>query len=176
MGVSLHFFVPGVARPQGSKRLGFHKTKTGETRSFVLDNNDKALESWRGAVAQAARAARAAQPLIEGAVFLELEFTFLRPKGHFGTGGNATTLKRSAPAYHVQRPDIDKLKRAVMDALSGVVWRDDSQVCQGSQRKVWGDCAGVRVEVLELPPMVAVAPARAVEAPGLFDELEGGLP
>ncbi len=34
----------------------------------------------------------------------------------------------SGYAYHVKRPDIDNLTKCVLDALNGILWKDDSQV------------------------------------------------
>lgn len=33
--------------------------------------------------------------------------------------------------FHTSKPDRDNLDKAVMDALKGLAWNDDSQVCQG---------------------------------------------
>ena len=30
--------------------------------------------------------------------------------------------------FHIKRPDLDKLTRAALDAMTRVIWRDDSQV------------------------------------------------
>lgn len=72
---------------------------------------------------------------------VEVEFTVfrLRPKGHHGSGRNAGVLKESAPAFPTARPDVDKHARAIMDALHGVVWRDDSQVVEVLGRKRFGE-------------------------------------
>ena len=32
--------------------------------------------------------------------------------------------------HHVKRPDIENLAKGIMDSLSGVVYDDDSQVCE----------------------------------------------
>ena len=50
-------------------------------------------------------------------IVLDLLFRFPRPRSHFGTGRNAGQLKPSAPFYVRTRPDLDKLARAVGDAL-----------------------------------------------------------
>lgn len=50
---------------------------------------------------------------------------------------------------HVKKPDIDKLMRALLDPLKGIVWRDDSQVCFSNVNKVyaWNDRPGCYVVV-----------------------------
>ena len=54
---------------------------------------------------------------------------------------------------HAKKPDRDNLDKAVLDALSGLLWRDDCQVCDGRLQK-WiaaGDeQPGVWIEVREL--------------------------
>lgn len=72
---------------------------------------------------------------IRGPIRLDLTFIMKRPKGHYGTGKNANKLKKSAPVYHIVKPDRDNLDKFVMDALNGYLWRDDCQVVQGSITK-----------------------------------------
>ena len=53
---------------------------------------------------------------------------FSRPKSHLGTGRNEGLVKPSAPHHHVVKPDADNVAKAVLDALSGIAYRDDVQV------------------------------------------------
>lgn len=106
----LNLFVPGKPAPQGSKR------HVGGGRMI---ESSKATAPWRTTVAWHAAQAYTAAPL-NGPVVVSLGFVMPRP---------AATPKRSTPPA-VKRPDLDKLTRAIFDALSGVVWRDDSQVVQ----------------------------------------------
>jgi Holliday junction resolvase RusA-like endonuclease len=74
-------------------------------------------------------------------VVVTMRFYFDRNKGHYGTGRNAGVIKESAPAHPVTAPDLDKLERQVLDALTGVIVRDDQQVVQAlsSKHYVEGD-------------------------------------
>lgn len=102
-------FVAGSPAPQGSKKyLG----------NGIMVESSKAVKPWRVDVAWAVRA-HFPTPL-DGAVRLELEFVMPRPK---------SAPKKSTPAA-VKRPDLDKLARAVLDAITGVVVADDSQVVE----------------------------------------------
>ena len=102
-------FIPGRPAPQGSKRhLG----------NGIMVESSKAVKPWRVDVAWAARE-HFPTPL-EGPVRLELEFVMPRPK---------STPKRSTPPA-IKRPDVDKLARAVLDAITGVVVVDDSQIVE----------------------------------------------
>lgn len=135
--MNITFTVHGKPATAGSKRAFPFKRKDGGLGVRMTADDPNTL-LWRNAVAVAAREAYDG-PLITGGVILLIRFTFPRSKRHFGTGRNAGKLKPAAPADHIQRPDCDKLVRAICDSLKGVTWRDDSQVCQLSARKQWGE-------------------------------------
>lgn len=103
----IELFVPGKPAPQGSKRHVGHG---------ILIESSKAVKPWRIEVMWAARAA-CPTPL-DGPVAVELEFVMPRPK---------SAPKRSTPPA-IKRPDIDKLARAILDAVTGVIVSDDSQI------------------------------------------------
>lgn len=111
--VVLSWFTPGNPAPQGSKR------HIGNGRMI---ESSKYVGPWRQTVALFARkAARESGAFIEhGPVNLELGFVMPRP---------LSTPKSKTPAA-VKRPDVDKLARAVLDALTGAVFKDDSQVIE----------------------------------------------
>jgi len=64
-----------------------------------------------------------------GPVKLLLTFVFSRPKAHYRTGRYADEMRSDAPEWHTHKPDIENCAKAVLDALTGIVYRDDSQVC-----------------------------------------------
>lgn len=86
----------------------------------------------------------------EGPVAVSYRFFFARPKSHYGTGKNDQTLKASAPAYHAQRPDLVNLIKCLEDALTGIVWRDDSQVAEIDAAKFWAERDAVELTVEKL--------------------------
>jgi crossover junction endodeoxyribonuclease RusA len=75
--------------------------------------------------------------VIDGPVQMDVVFVFGRPAAHFGTGRNAGVLKDSAPGWHSQVPDRDKLLRAIGDAMTKVVYRDDARICDGRACKIF---------------------------------------
>lgn len=127
---AVSFVVSGVPAPQGSKT----RTKWG-----VREDNP-ATKPWRTAVAWEATAAmlKAGLSPLAGPLQLEVVFYFPRPKSHYGTGRNAAVLKPSAPLYHFIAPDEDKLRRAIGDAMKGIVYVDDSQICDAHGTKFYG--------------------------------------
>jgi Holliday junction resolvase RusA-like endonuclease len=121
----LQFFVPGTARPAGSKQAFIVPGKNGaKARAVVADTSGLEGKHWRVQVQLSAKAAGAT--LLEGAVVCRMEFVRARPKDHFTKGGD---IKDSAPTWVTTRPDCLKLARAIEDALTGVCWRDDAQIC-----------------------------------------------
>jgi len=112
----LTVFVPGVPAPQGSARAIVHKHTQ---RAVLIKANDKRQKSWRGDVRDALTDGYG-QPRarFEAAVAVELAFVMPRPK--------STPKTRATPAA-VKKPDLDKLVRAVFDAITSAgVWTDDS--------------------------------------------------
>jgi crossover junction endodeoxyribonuclease RusA len=141
------FEVAGVPQPQGSKTI--KRTKGG---GAVVREDNPATEPWRNAVAAAAINAMEGGELLAGPLLLWVEFRFPRPKAHYGTGRNAGALKASAPHWCTTRPDLDKLVRAVGDAITGVVCVDDCQLVEVEAVKVY-DPPGARVCVYEIGGM-----------------------
>jgi crossover junction endodeoxyribonuclease RusA len=110
--MSESFFVPGVPAPQGSKN------HVGNGR---MVESSKGLAAWRMRVGLAANQARHGRALHVGACLVVVEFVMPRPKALHG--------KRETPAA-VKRPDLDKLVRGVLDALTGTLLVDDSLVTE----------------------------------------------
>lgn len=154
----------GTPAAQGSKV----RTKHGGIRE-----TSKRLTPWRAEIARAAAEAMRKGapissttqygtttgfqnnlPLITGPVEVKCWFWFPRPKTQYGTGKNVGTLKNSAPRFYAQAPDIDKLSRAVLDGITGIVVRNDAQVVGLNATKVWGEPARAVIEIRELnsPP------------------------
>lgn len=141
----IQFSVAGVPVPQGSKR---------HVGNGIMIESAKNLKPWRAEVRAEAIAAMAQFGLTPatGPVRLECEFTFSRPKSHYRTGKRANELREDMPIYKASKPDISKLVRAVEDAMTGVVWVDDSQVVTLVGEKAYvdrGDFLGVCISVTE---------------------------
>lgn len=120
------FWVPGI--PQGQGRIS-----TINGHSF--HSNAKELKPWRQAVGWAAKAAGTRVSLEP--IKLELRFVIGRPK----------TVTRSLPTV---APDLDHLIRAIFDSLTGIAYRDDSQVVVVTASKAYGDTPGVGITITPL--------------------------
>lgn len=127
------FVVHGVPAPQGSKR---------HVGGGVMVESSKKVKPWREAVKWAvlSRPEDAKTLGILGPVRVSVTFFLQRPGGHYGTGRNAGVLKASAPEYPAVKPDLDKIVRSTLDALTDAgVYRDDSQVVTLISEKLYGN-------------------------------------
>lgn len=130
----------GSKTPQSIYRGGKPVLKNGRPLLITRDQNDERSLPWMQEVKGVASIAMLDQgitEMISAPVEIEIQFYFKRPDFHVGTGRNAGTLRNSAPKYHTQSPDLDKLQRCFGDALTGVLYRDDKQVCKWVASRHW---------------------------------------
>lgn len=113
------FSVNGRPAPQGSKK------HVGNGR---MVESSKHVKVWRHYIKVTAHRLRPDGWCTTMGVNVSVEFLFQRPKSHFLTNGE---LRPSSPKHCTTRVgDIDKLVRALADALTGVAYEDDSQIIQ----------------------------------------------
>lgn len=145
----LAFRVYGIAQPKGSTRAFLPKGG----RVPIITESNRNVRSWQQLVAQAASATLAVTApeevagLRTGPVWLVVDYWLPRPKKYWSP--------RHAHVAHCTRPDLDKLVRAVQDALTGVVWTDDSGVI--------GVIAHKQYAALTAPPCVEITICREAE-------------
>lgn len=131
------FFVPctpvGKARPRVVRGHAFTPQKTRDCEAQI-----------RAAFLQAAAEERLDHPKIERprAIEVSLEIQMPIPK--------SWPEKRRLPALFgeirpISRPDADNLAKTVLDALNGIAWDDDSQVCVLLVEKRYAETPGFSV-------------------------------
>jgi hypothetical protein len=127
----LQLTILGAPATQGSKRPVRNKF----TGRIHLIESSKSLPDWRQAVIGVARqelAGLVGGPFCDRSegCYVDLHFFLARPAGHFGSGRNSEQLKASSPARPTgKRSDVDKLSRALLDALMlATVFGDDGMV------------------------------------------------
>ncbi len=140
------FFVDGTPQQKGS------------TKSFV---NPKWLAAVRKGLIYASSlrqvfttGANSKAPAWEKAIQHEAWQRFEEPTGdpwlivmHF-IFERPASVKASKRPFHVVKPDVDKLCRCVLDALTGVVYHDDNQVIGSPPFKWYGPKSGVLIKAL----------------------------
>lgn len=112
----ISFTVYGKPLTEGSVSNFPYKKKDGRMGVRTVHQKGSELYAWRNAIAEGFLLNGG--KMTEQAVFVDVEFVFIRPK---------SVSERKRP-YMIVKPDVDKLIRAVLDALTGVAYKDDSQV------------------------------------------------
>ena len=121
----IEFRAVGAPVPQGSMKV---------INGHVLHSQGSALAVWRSSVAWAAKQAGAT--ISDSPIDITMVFIIARPK----------SVKRASPTV---APDLDKLIRGVLDALTGIAYTDDAQVVSIHAHKVYGATPGVEVRLAE---------------------------
>lgn len=136
----VRFTVHGTPQPKGSARAFVPK---GWTRAVVTSANPN-LKNWEALVrTELQRVMTTTSPavlaeLFEAPVSVTLIFRVARPK---------SLPKRVVHA--TKKPDLDKLVRGAIDAMNGVLFRDDAQVVAIGTRKLYADVAAQLDVVVE---------------------------
>lgn len=126
----VRFQVRGVPQPKGSAR-GFVAMKAGKKPRAIVTSDNKNLRPWADSIRYAAQDA-AGDVFFQGAVSLQIEFQFSRPK----------SVKPKKRPFMTTKPDASKLLRGAEDALTGILWRDDAQVVAAIVTKTYVDGPG----------------------------------
>ena len=145
------FTVYGRPQPGGSKRHIPIRDGDGHPtgRAVIIDANPK-VHDWRQEIRLAAIHANGNGRFMSGPLALSVRFYLKRPRGHHRTGARAAELRPSAPALPTTQPDATKLLRALEDALTGVLWRDDAQIVDQHASKRYGDPERVEVHIASI--------------------------
>jgi Holliday junction resolvase RusA-like endonuclease len=140
---TLSFVVLGEPTPEGSTKAFYIKALD---RTVTTHQNKKGLEAWRN------RVATEAQRALEGkdwkcdsasAYSVNVDFVLSRP-------ASVPEHRRIHPTV---KPDIDKLVRAINDALTSILFTDDCQVVSMTMTKGYCDDrrAGAYITVSRFP-------------------------
>ncbi len=148
MNRRISFFVSGLPQPAGSKRAFALKKGGAYTGRVVVSDDNPKSRGWKDTVAASAlEAYQGYANLLDCPIRLTVEFRFFRPASHFGTGKNADKLRDGSPRYPTVRPDCTKCLRAIEDALTSVIWRDDSLIVDQVVTKRYADKPGAWIEI-----------------------------
>lgn len=143
----ISFFVEGIPAPGGSKN-GFALKKGGfyTGRVAMVDAGGKKNKLWRATVAAEARKLNVAA-LSTTALSVGMDFRMPRPKSHYNSKGG---LVSRATHDHIQKPDVLKLARSTEDALTSIIWQDDSTTIKLTLSKAWaaiGEKSGCHITI-----------------------------
>lgn len=148
-GETWHVTVPGRPVPQGDLSamplMRHGKPVLGQNGRPIINvthQNDARLKPWRAVVASAVTDAgwpALGLAALDEPLAVRMVFYYDRPDAQYGTGRNESRLKDSAELYPTRSgADVDKLQRAVLDALTGVIWKDDKRIVSCVARRRYG--------------------------------------
>lgn len=117
----LSFFVTGIPLAQGRPRF----RRAGKV---VQTYEPATSKSWKESVRwQAIEYMRKEKKgMIEGAMEASLVFLLPRPK----------SLPKKVK-HHTKKPDLDNLEKSIFDALEGIAYKNDSQICKMTGQKLY---------------------------------------
>jgi crossover junction endodeoxyribonuclease RusA len=137
MDDSITFHVVGSPTSKGS----FTRMPNGAMLPAGTAKSRNAKEQWRTDCRNAAMVAMGERMPSRLPIRLLVEFRLPCPK----------SIRKYQWGWlpHTTYPDIDKLLRALLDALTGIVWADDAQVCYqtGNKGYAWNGQPGAYVVV-----------------------------
>lgn len=109
--------IPGEPVAQGRPRA--FKLPSGQLRAF----DPAKSRTWKADARVFFLGAMKGKPPLQGAVSCLVVAVFTCPKSDF----RKRDPQQERP--HTKRPDAENVAKAVLDAATGIVWLDDSQVC-----------------------------------------------
>lgn len=143
---ALLFSMSGLPRGQGRPRATVRKAGK---RAFATVYKAKEDRQYETSIAAVARGVMGDRPPLTGALSVSMRFRMPIP-------ASATKARRAAMAAgevpHTSKPDGSNMQKAVEDAMSGVVFTDDSQIVRGFWSKIYSDNPGVDVRIAPLEP------------------------
>lgn len=173
----IDLFIHGAPAPGGSKTFIPSRRRDGSLvivnrggKPFPMGNMidaGKHNKEWKDTVSGQADIAFKFQP-IATAIRVRFEFHLRRPQYHYVAGDPSRPLKdQYRDADPDGPPDVTKFVRSTEDALTGIVWVDDSLIVQQEAEKVYaqGERTGCRIVVCK--------PIRDLVEPALFEGVAG---
>lgn len=114
--------------PKARPRLGRHGTYTpSKTKMAEREMATLAKLQW------------GARPHLVSPLSVVITVSILKPAS-----------KKKSVLFPCVRPDIDNYAKLVCDALNGIVWKDDGQICELLVRKVYSNQQSIEIQIREL--------------------------
>lgn len=129
----LKIFVPGIPASKGSMSI---------SRSGHMYPADKKLKKWSRDISLISKSKSHDEPT-DGPVSVTLSFYFSKKTNNQWT-------------EYTKKPDIDKISRAVLDALTGIIYIDDCQVYHLEAKKLYAEFGHEPGVVIEIRPATQI--------------------
>ena len=144
MTLQIEFTVPGDPRGKGRPRF----SRVGK---FTKTYTDPKTRMYEEKIASAARLATFPHEPLETPVAVYMEINVPIPTSYSKKRKEACLLGFEMPC---KKPDIDNCAKGVLDAMNGIIYKDDVQVIRLSLQKHYSTEPGVYIMVREYFPSV----------------------
>lgn len=126
----IEFTVPGVPVSQPRVKATIRGAHAGVyTPTKTSTGRSNGVAEFKAAIRLKAFEVLNGRALLQGPLRVDVQFVFPRQS-------NRIWKSKPMPRYRkVTKPDRDNLDKLLMDALTGVLWVDDNQVCDGRIEK-----------------------------------------
>lgn len=148
--ITFTVFGSPIAQPR-TKAQAFTNKATGRTFAHVYEpgGKDSPARQWKADIKQEAIKWKPPAPYT-GPVHLSITFLFPRPEYLMKPKITEQTLP------HTKKPDRDNCEKAVLDALKGIFFVDDAQVCSGEVKKLYTEKSRGPRAVISIALMPAI--------------------
>lgn len=138
--MQIHFQVEGDPKGKGRPRF----TRAGK---FTRVYTDKQTLDYESLIKSFAMEAMGSTDPLETAVSVFLYVRLAVPQSYSKKRTEACLSGLEKPC---KKPDIDNIAKTYLDAMNGVIFKDDTQVIDLHVKKVYSSMAGVNVMVMEV--------------------------
>jgi Holliday junction resolvase RusA-like endonuclease len=128
--------------PQGKGRPRFRRAG-----NFVTTYTDQKTKTYEATIKAWAQCAMGSATPLEGPVSVDL---YIRMGVPASTSKKRTEACLQNEELPTKKPDIDNIIKAYLDAMNGIVYKDDTQVIRLSAKKGYSLVAGVDVCVVQI--------------------------
>jgi Holliday junction resolvase RusA-like endonuclease len=157
---SLQLYFPG--EPKAIQSVRFVRRGEGDDQ-FVATYQPKKNIEWKNYIRLTGnRQLPSGFRVIRGPVKVDVVFLFPVPKSW--PQYKRREMENGYIFYKTTRPDLnDNLMKGLIDALTELVWLDDSQIVRVTSEKIYGTEPGIKIKIYELPEFRAAPPRNTME-------------
>lgn len=150
--IALRFVVPGRIKPKG-------RVKFSRRGKFVVAYTPAETVATEAMIGRYAALAMRGRVLFQGPISLSVRISLNTP-------ASWSKKKKAETVWVTGRNDADNQLKVISDAMNGVIWKDDSQICEIYFVRRYDDSTGECAEITVLVAGGIAAVVRSVEAAG----------
>lgn len=114
----------------------------------VVAYEKKEMKAWRAECSKLISEAFETEKLIEGPLKIDATFYIKPPKYIFSKKKNKKKLE-AEEIFCSKKPDIDNYLKALLDSMTGIIFKDDGQVVECRARKLYSLNQRIEFEIKE---------------------------